>query len=317
MTDPILVTARPLPPAMMDALARLGEVRVFDADNAATSLDGAVAWIGTAMDPAPADLIASFPASLGLIANIGVGIDNVDLAAAAAAGIQVSNTPVVTEDTADLTMALVLATLRRLGECERALREGDWTRGAAMLGRRVHGTTLGIVGFGAIGQAVARRARGFDMQLIYHGPRRKPDAEADTGAAYCETLEELLEQADVVSLTCPLSDATRHIINANSLAHMKSGAILINTGRGPLVHEEALVDALQTGRIGGAGLDVFEFEPQVTPALTSLDNVVLLPHIGSATGECRADMASRMLANLQAFLDSGQVLDSCTPCAKR
>lgn len=313
MTDPILVTARPLPPPMMDALARLGEVRVFDTDNAAASLDGAVAWIGTAMDPAPADLIAAFPSSLGLIANIGVGIDNVDLAAAAAKGIQVSNTPVVTEDTADLTMALMLATLRRLGECERALREGDWAKGATLLGRRVHGTTLGIVGFGAIGQAVARRARGFGMQLIYHGPRRKPDAEVDTGAAYRATLEELLAQADVVSLNCPLSDATRHIINADSLTHMKSGAILINTGRGPLVHEEALVSALQSGRLGGAGLDVFEFEPQVTPALMSLDNVVLLPHIGSATGECRADMAARMLANLQGFLDSGQVLDSCTP----
>ncbi|HSG88040.1 MAG TPA: D-glycerate dehydrogenase [Pseudomonadales bacterium] len=309
MSAPVIVIARPLPRPFTDALAGLGEVRVHDPAHPEASLDGARVWLGSAMDPVGATLIESFPDGLGLIANLGVGTDNIDLAAAARAGIAVSNTPVVTEDTADLAMALLLATCRRLGECERALRGGDWGAGAGMLGRRVHGASLGIVGFGAIGQAMARRARGFDMNICYHGPRRKPEAEAELGVVWQATLTDLLAQADIVSLHCPLSAQTRHLINADTLAAMRPGAILVNTGRGPLVDEAALVAALQSGHLGGAGLDVFEFEPAVTPALMSLANVVLLPHIGSATGACRADMAQRALANVRAFLEHGQPLD--------
>lgn len=305
------MTARALPPLFAQHLSALGDVRVFEPLSPLP--DSARVWVGTAMDPVPAELIATFPASMGLIANLGVGTDNVDLRAAAAAGIQVSNTPVVTEDTADLAMALLLATCRRLGECERALRDGQWAASGSIVGRRVHGSTLGIIGFGAIGQAMARRARGFDMNILYHGPRRKADAEAATGAHFRESREELLASADIVSLHCPLSDATRHTINAETMEQMKPGAILINTGRGPLVDEAALVTALQSGQLGGAGLDVFEFEPAVTPALKDLDNVVLLPHIGSATGECRRDMAARALANIQAFLETGRPLDHCNP----
>ncbi|EAQ97251.2 2-hydroxyacid dehydrogenase [Congregibacter litoralis] len=313
MSSAIIVTARAFPAAIQEPLSTLGEVRVFDTGAPEESLKGATVWLGTAVDPVSRELIASFPDSLGLIANLGVGTDNVDLVAAKERGILVSNTPVVTEDTADLTFALLLATCRRVGECERALRGGDWAGGAALMGRRVHGAKLGIIGFGAIGQAVAQRARGFDMDVGYHGPRRKADAEASTGARWYESLDQLLEESDIVSLNCPLTQATRHIMNETSLGLMKPEAILINTGRGPLVDEGALVAALQAGRLAGAGLDVFEFEPSVTPALLELPNVTLLPHIGSATGACRKEMVGRAFANVQAFLQSGKALDLCTP----
>ncbi len=311
MDKPIIVTAREFPEALQQHLQNLGKLRTYDPQSPEASLDGARVWLGTAVDPVPAETIARFPESLGLIANLGVGTDNVDLTAAAAAGIQVSNTPVVTEDTADLTVALILATCRRLNEAEQALRKDDWAAGASMLGRRVHGATLGIVGFGAIGQAVARRSAGFAMNVLYHGPRRKPEGEADTGASYCESLTDLLAQSDIVSLNCPLTDATRHLMNADTLAAMKPGAILINTGRGPLVHEAALVAVLESGHLGGAGLDVFEFEPSVTPALMELPNVTLLPHIGSATAQCRSEMVARALGNIHSFLESGTVTDPC------
>ena len=311
MNEPVLVTARQFPEPLMQALARCGEVRVYDASNPAETLEGAHVWAGTAMDPVPADLVRMFPPSLGLVANFGVGVDNIDLEATRARGVQVSNTPVVTEDTADLAMTLLLAACRRLSSSERLLRENNWAAAAGQLGQRVHGKTLGIIGFGAIGQAVARRARGFGMTVLYHGPNPKPEAEQETGARYRATLAALLAEADVVSLNCALTAATRHLLNAGTLAQMKPDAIVINTGRGPLIHEAALVDALAGGQLGGAGLDVFEFEPKVTAALMEFDNVTLLPHIGSATRECRADMVARLIGNVQAFLDTGKPLDPC------
>jgi len=311
MSNPVLIAARQLPAPLMAALARHGDVRVYDTEDPETSLAGARVWVSTPMDPGPASLIARFPPSLGLVAKIGVGTDNIDLAAAAARDIQVSNTPVVTGDTADLAMALLLATCRRLSTSERLLRAGDWAGAASQLGQRVHGKTLGIVGFGAIGQAVARRAAGFDLKVIYHGPHRKPDAERACGVEYRDSLAALLAEADIVSLHCPLTDGTRHTLNRETLAQMKPGAIVINTGRGPLVHEAALVDALASGHLGGAGLDVFEFEPEVTAALKDFDHVTLLPHIGSATVECRGDMAARLIGNIQAYLATGRVQDPC------
>ncbi|GAB3113312.1 D-glycerate dehydrogenase [Aestuariicella hydrocarbonica] len=305
MTQPVIIASQHLPEALLGLLAQFGDVRRAGNDN----MNDAVVYLTSALEPVSAAMIESFPDSLGLIANLGVGTDNIDLAAAQARSILVSNTPVVTEDTADLAMALLLATCRRLTVSERLLREGDWAGSKAHLGNRVHGKTLGIVGFGAIGQAVARRARGFDMDILYHGPSAKPEAEQALGARYCESLSDLLQQADVVSLHCPLSDASRHLMNAATLAQMKPGAVLVNTGRGPLVDEAALVASLESGHLGGAGLDVFEFEPQVTPALLGFDNVTLLPHIGSATGECRQDIALRGLANIREFLASGNVID--------
>lgn len=303
-----LVTARHVPPPVQEALAEFGTV--FPAGEVPAQIADARVFVCTSIDAVPAQLIAQFGDRLGLIANIGVGTDNIDLEAAAGRGIQVSNTPVVTEDTADLTFALLLAASRRLGACERHLRAGDWSGGARLMGQRVHGKTLGIVGFGAIGQAVARRAAGFGMHTIYHGPSRKPDAESALGAEYRASLGELLREADLVSLNCPLTPATRHIIDAGQLAIMKPGAVLVNTGRGPLIRESALVDALASGHLGAAGLDVFEFEPEVTPQLLDFDNVTLLPHIGSATGECRTDMAMRALGNIRAFLETGTPVDA-------
>ncbi|RLQ22271.1 D-glycerate dehydrogenase [Seongchinamella sediminis] len=309
---PIIVLSRELPPMFTEALAGFAEVRVGGTDPAAEVLEGAAVYLATGVDPVPEQLIQRFPDSLGLIANIATGTDNIDLAAATSRGIAVSNTPVVTEDTADLTFALLLATCRRLSYCERRLRADEWAQGAGHMGLRVHGKTLGIIGLGEIGQAVARRAQGFNMNILYHGPRRKAEAEAALGAEYCAELADLLARADIVSLNCPLTEDNRHLVNSEALAQMKPGAVLINTGRGPLVDEQALVDALAGGQLGGAGLDVFEFEPQVHQDLLSFDNVTLLPHIGSATGECRADMARRALANIQQFLSAGQPGDRCS-----
>ena len=308
---PVIVLSRQLPEMFTAALAQLGEVRVAGTETDDKLFDGASVYLATGIDPVPAELIARFPPGLGLIANVATGTDNIDLEAAAAAGLSVSNTPVVTEDTADLTMALLLATCRRLSCCERALREGDWNRGAGQLGSRVHGKVLGIVGLGAIGQAVARRAAGFGMSVVYHGPSRKAHAESSLGVQYRASLEGLLGECDIVSLNCPLTATSHHLMNAATLGQMKKGAVLINTGRGALTDEKALVAALSSGHLGGAGLDVFEYEPQVTPQLMEFDNVTLLPHIGSATAECRADMAMRAFANIRTYLEEGRPIDNC------
>jgi glyoxylate reductase len=308
---PVILLSRTLPEMFTAALGRVGEVRVVGDCSDASQLEGGTIYLAAGVDPVPAEVIGRLPPGLGLIANIATGTDNIDLAAAAERGIAVSNTPVVTEDTADLAMALMLATCRNLGACERALRAGDWEGGASRLGTRIHGKTLGIVGMGAIGQALARRAGPFNMTLLYHGPNPKPEAEQALGISYRERLEDLLGEADIVSLNCPLTEDSHHLLNATTLAQMKPGAILINTGRGPLVDEAALVAALESGHLGAAGLDVFEFEPKVTPRLLELENVTLLPHIGSGTVECRTDMAMRAFANIQHFLEHGKPLDPC------
>ena len=308
---PVVVLSRELPALFTGALEAFAEVRVAGPADAVGVFDGAVVYLAAGIDPVPADLIGQFPDSVGLIANIATGTDNIDLQAATARGIAVSNTPVVAEDTADLTFALLLATCRKLSHCERLLRAGQWDLGASQLGVRVHGKTLGIVGLGAIGQAVARRATGFGMSVLYHGPHRKARAESTLGVGFRPRLQDLLAEADVVSLNCPLTASNHHLINAATLAQMKPGSVLINTGRGPLVDEQALAEALASGHLGGAGLDVFEFEPQVNERLLDFDNVTLLPHIGSATLECRTDMARRALANIRQFLAEGAPLDPC------
>lgn len=307
----VILLSRQLPEMFTAALGQLGEVRIMAEQPDEALLAGVTVYLAAGIDPVPASLIQRFPSELGLIANIATGTDNIDLQAAAARGIAVSNTPVVAEDTADLTMALLLATCRKLSFCERALRKGEWQQGAAQVGSRVHGKTLGIVGMGAIGQAVARRAAGFNMNILYHGPNPKPNAEAELGVQYRKALPELLAESDIVSLNCPLTAASRHLMDAEALGQMKPGAILINTGRGPLIDEKALVEALASGHLGGAGLDVFELEPEVTPELLAFDNVTLTPHIGSATGECRTDMAMRAFANIQHFLAEGRPIDNC------
>jgi glyoxylate reductase len=239
------------------------------------------------------------------VANFGVGYNNIDVAAAARRGVMVTNTPgVLTESTADLAMALLLAVGRRIVASDRYTREGRFQFWVPFhfLGHEVSGTTLGIAGMGRIGQAVARRARGFDMKVLYHNRTRLPaDLERSLGAQWVQW-DRLLSESDYLSLHVPLTSETRHLIGATELGMMKPGAFLINTARGPVVDEAALLDALRSGRIAGAGLDVYENEPELTPGLTDLDNVVLLPHVGSATVATRRRMAAMAVDNLLAGL---------------
>jgi lactate dehydrogenase-like 2-hydroxyacid dehydrogenase len=246
-----------------------------------------------------------------LLANFGVGFNHIDMAAAKTAGIAVTNTPgVLTDATAEIAMTLLLNTARRAGEGERLVRAGQWEgwHPTHMLSTQVTGKTLGIVGMGRIGLALARQAHyGFGMRVLYSARTQRTDENFDgMPAQYCE-LPELLAQSDFVSLHCPASPETHHLINAQSLALMKSTAHLINTARGDVVNEAELVDALQRGVIAGAGLDVYEAEPMVTPGLLDLPNVVLLPHMGSGTTQTRIAMGECAMANIRAF-SNGQAL---------
>ena len=242
-----------------------------------------------------------------LLANFGVGFNHVDLAAAKEMEVAVTNTPgVLTEDTADHTLLLILTVARRAGEGERELRAGQWTgwRPTHLLGSRVSGKTLGIIGFGRIGRAVALRAHnGFGMKILYHSRTPADSAtEQTTGASRSDSLESLLQQSDFISLHCPATPETHHLINETRLRHMPPHAFLVNTSRGDVVDERALVAALDDKRIAGAALDVFEGEPRVNPRLLNRENVVLLPHLGSATMESRVAMGRRVIANIDAFV---------------
>ncbi|MCC6319472.1 MAG: D-glycerate dehydrogenase [Gemmatimonadaceae bacterium] len=249
-----------------------------------------------------------------LLANFGVGTNHIDLEAARASGLAVTNTPgVLTEDTADLTMLLLLAVARRAWEGDRELRAGAWTgwRPTHLLGARVAGKTLGIVGMGRIGQAVARRARhGFAMPVSYWSRTRlQPDAESALGVTWVSTLDRLAEASDFLSLHCPATTETTHLINDAILARMPRHAFLVNTARGDVVDERALVRALVAGRLGGAALDVFDGEPHVNPALLALPNVVTLPHLGSATVESRVAMGQVAVRNITAFVQGAPLPD--------
>jgi glyoxylate reductase len=250
---------------------------------------------GPVMDAAP---------RLQVIANLAVGFDNIDVSAATERGIVVSNTPdVLTEATADLAWALLLAAARRVAEGDRLVRAGQWQGWSPtqLIGPSVQGKTLGVFGMGKIGTAVARRARGFDMRVIYHNRRPNEGGSIETNATFV-TFDALLDQSDFLSINAPLNDESRHAIGADELARMRSTAVLVNTARGPLVDEAALVDALRAGTIAAAGLDVFEHEPAVHAGLADLGNVVLLPHLGSATAEARAAMVTLCCENIVAVL---------------
>ena len=306
----VLVT-RPIPaPAVERLQAERGiEARMLKEDAAldrATLLDAAgdadviLALLTERMDAELFDRASN----LRLVANMAVGFDNVDIAAAAARGIWVTNTPGVLDGaTADLAMALLLAAARRLPEAERFLRAGRYRRWGPMLltGQEVHGRTLGILGMGRIGEAVARRARfGFDMEILYWDERGRPDLEREFGVRRCD-LNELLRAADFVSIHLPLTEGTTGLIGEDELARMKPTAVLVNTARGPIVDEAALVAALRSGVIWAAGLDVFEREPEVHPDLLELDNAVLLPHIASASIPTRLAMAQLAVDNVLAL----------------
>jgi len=263
--------------------------------------------VPTVTDRIDAEVLAAAGPTLKLIASFGTGIDHVDLAAAQQRGIIVTNTPgVLTEDTADMTMALILAVSRRLAEGERLIRSGGWTGWGptTMLGHRIWGKRLGIVGMGRIGTAVARRAKGFGLSVHYHNRRPVPeDVESAIEATWWESLDQMLAHMDIVSVNCPHTPATYHLLSARRLRLLRPHAILVNTARGEIVDEEELIRLLETGAIAGAGLDVFEHEPAVDPRMRALDNVVLLPHMGSATIEGRIAMGERVIINIKTFAD--------------
>ncbi|MGF1624299.1 MAG: 2-hydroxyacid dehydrogenase [Alphaproteobacteria bacterium] len=267
----------------------------------------AAVLVPTVTDRIDAEVIAAAGPSLRLIASFGTGVDHIDLAAATARRIAVSNTPgVLTDDTADMTMALILAVPRRLTEGERLVRSGRWAGWGptTMLGSRITGKRLGIVGMGRIGQAVARRARGFGLSIHYHNRRRvHADIAAALDATYWESLDQMLAHVDIVSVHCPRTPATYHLLNARRLALLAPHAYLVNTSRGQVIDEEALVERLTSGELAGAGLDVFEHEPAIDRRLLTLENVVLLPHMGSATVEGRLAMGQRVLLNIQSHAD--------------
>ena len=265
---------------------------------------GAAGILPTVTEKMDAEVMDAAGDGLKVIANMAVGYDNVDLDAAGERNVVVTNTPeVLNETTADTAFMLLLAAARRLGEAERLLRSGGWDAWGPMqlTGPDVWGKKLGVVGFGRIGQAVARRARGFDMEVLYHDQYRNESAEKETGVRYVE-LDELLRTCDFISVHTPLTDETHHLIGPKELGRMKPTAVLVNTSRGPVVDEAALADALAAGRIFAAGLDVYENEPEVHPKLLELENVVLAPHIGSASVETRDRMAVLAAENIVAVL---------------
>jgi len=305
-TSPRIVVCGRIPAPAIDTLHTAGEVWAWDRDEVIptdvrdwelATADAAVTLLTDRVDAAFLDAAPR----LRIVANVAVGYNNIDVAACRERGVVVTNTPgVLTDATADLAMALILMTTRRLGEGERLIRSGSaWQWGMfMMLGAGVQQRRLGIVGMGGIGTALARRARAFGMTIAYHN--RSPISHEVAGELDAERLDldELLATSDIVSLNCPYSEATHHLIDGRALRMMRDNAVLINTARGPVVDEAALVNALREGFIGGAGLDVYENEPEVHPGLLTLDNVVLLPHLGSATVETRTAMAQLAARNV-------------------
>jgi glyoxylate reductase len=304
---PVVVVTRPLPDPGVNVLEAAGlEVRVNSDDRPLSRAEllalvsDADALLCMLSEPVNAELLDAAP-DLKVVSNYAVGFDNIDVAEARRRGVEVTTTPdVLTEATADLAWALLLAAARRLGEGDRLVRSGEWAGWGPnqLIGQPVGGRRLGIVGMGAIGRAVARRGRGFSMPVVYFNRHRlAPETEAQIGARYV-SLDELITTADVISLHAPLNDESRHIIDADAIARMKPTMVIVNTGRGALIDEAALVEALREGRIAAAGLDVYEREPALSEGLTSLDNVVLAPHLGSATTTARAAMVRLCAENI-------------------
>lgn len=324
---PIVFVTRRLPDLVEARMKDLFDARLRSDDNplSAETLKKAISdcdvFVPTVTDHITADIIDAASDRLKLIANFGAGTDHIDVAAAYARGITVSNTPgVLTEDTADLTLALILAVPRRLVEGDRRTRAGGFKGWGPtdMLGHRVRGKSLGIIGMGRIGQAVARRAHAFGLSVHYHNRHRVPKGIEDSLCArYWDDLDEMLRTVDIVSVNCPLTPQTHHLINAERLALMGQSSYIVNTSRGEVIDEAALAQALSQGQIAGAGLDVYEHEPVVNPALLDLPNVILAPHIGSATHESRREMGEKVLINIQAIMDHHACPDRVLPPGAR
>ena len=322
-TKPTVVVTRKLPDTVETRMMELFDVRLNEDDHPFTT-DELIATsamcdvlVPTLTDVLSAEVIAKFDPRLKMIANFGNGVDHIDVTAAQARGIMVSNTPdVLTDDTADMTMALIVGVPRRLVEGARMIREDRFTGWTPthMLGHRLAGKRLGIIGMGRIGTAVARRARGFGMTVHYHNRRRlQPELEAEVEATYWESLDQMLARMDIVTIHCPHTPATFHLLSERRLKLLKPSSYVINTARGEIVDEKALIKLLQDGKIAGAGLDVFEHEPAVNPKLLAMNNVTLLPHMGSATIEGRIAMGEKVIINIRAFADSHALPDRVLP----
>ncbi|MCK5274365.1 MAG: D-glycerate dehydrogenase [Alphaproteobacteria bacterium] len=310
---PLVIVTRKLPDVIETRLMELFETQLNldDKPMSQTELVKAVqeadVLVPTVTDSIDAGVLSQAGENLRLIASFGTGVDHIDLATARTRGITITNTPgVLTEDTADMTMALILAVPRRLTEGERLLRSGAWTGWSptSMLGHRIWGKRLGIVGMGRIGSAVARRARGFGLSVHYHNRRRvQEEVEQELEATYWDSLDQMLAHMDIVSVNCPHTPATFHLLSGRRLKLLRPHAYIVNTSRGEVIDENSLARALESGDIAGAGLDVFEHEPAVNPKLLKLDNVVLMPHMGSATVEGRVDMGEKVIINIKTFAD--------------
>ncbi len=323
---PLVVVTRRLPEVVETRMRELFDTRLSDTD-AAMSRDQLVesvriaeVLVPTVTDRIDASVLAQAGDGLKLIANFGNGVDNIDVETAMKRGITVTNTPgVLTEDTADMTMALILAVPRRLAEGFEILEHGEWNGWSPtwMLGKRVAGKRLGIVGMGRIGQAVARRARAFGMSIHYHNRRRvTASIEEELEATYWESVDQMLARMDIVSVNCPHTPATFHLLSARRLKMLRKDAYVVNTARGEVIDEAALVRMIEAGELAGAGLDVFEHEPAVNPRLLKLaraGKVVLLPHMGSATIEGRIDMGEKVIVNIKTWMDGHRPPDRVLP----
>jgi glyoxylate reductase len=324
---PLVIVTRKLPDSVELRMRELFDARLNPDDKPMTQAQLAEAvktadvLVPTVTDKIDSSLLGKSGEQLRLIAQFGNGVDNIDVASANQRGITVTNTPgVLTEDTADMTMALILAVPRRLAEGSTILTgDSDWSGWTPtwMLGHRIHGKRLGIIGMGRIGQAVARRARAFGLQIHYHNRRKVGrKIEEELGATYWESLDQMLARMDIISVNCPHTPATYHLLSARRLKLMRPEAYIVNTARGEVIDENALIRLIEAGDIAGAGLDVFEHEPAVNPKLVKLakaGKVVLLPHMGSATLEGRVDMGEKVIINIRTWMDGHRPPDRVLP----
>lgn len=318
-----VVVTRRLPEVVETRMKELFDVELRDPDLPMTREELAAAMrradvlVPTITDKIDAGLLAQAGEKLKLIANYGAGFDHIDVSTARQRGILVSNTPgVSTEDTADMVMALMLAVIRRIPEGLHLMQSGGWTGWSPManLGGRLGGRRLGILGMGRIGQAVARRARAFGLQVHYHNRKRlRPEIEAEHEATYWESLDQMLARVDILSVNCPHTPSTFHLLNARRLKLMKPSAVVVNTSRGEVIDQNALTRALRAGELAGAGLDVYEQGNDINPRLIELRNVVLLPHMGSATIEGRIEMGEKVIINIKTFADGHRPPDQVVP----
>lgn len=310
---PRVAVTRKLLPQIEARMAELFDCRFneddheMSADEIVEAMRDADILVPTVTDRIDAELIARAPASVKMFANFGAGVNHINLAAAKAKGILVTNTPgVFTDDTADLTMALILNVPRRLGEGHRLMRSGEWKgwTPTGMLGHRIGGKTLGIIGYGRIGEAVALRAKAFGLNILYNKRHRLPaSVEDEMGVTFEPDLDRLVAKSDIISLHCPLTAETQKLMSRERIGMMKRDAYLINSSRGELVDEDALIEALTRRRIAGAGLDVYNHEPAIDPRFLAIPNVILLPHLGSATYEGREASGEKVIANIRIFSD--------------